>query len=55
MANKKISGAADLFPAGGSARYLHKIKKLLCDDELFLGIFAVLFSIDIIAYKLSVL
>jgi len=28
MADKKISGAADLFPAGGSARYLHKIKKL---------------------------
>ncbi len=29
MADKKISGAADLFPAGGSARYLHKIKGLV--------------------------
>jgi co-chaperonin GroES (HSP10) len=28
MAQKKISGAADLFPAGGSARFTHKISKL---------------------------
>lgn len=28
MADKKISGAADLFPAGGSARHTHKIGKL---------------------------
>lgn len=28
MADKKISGAADLFPVGGSARHTHKIKQL---------------------------
>lgn len=28
MAEKKISGAADLFPAGGSARFTHRIGKL---------------------------
>lgn len=28
MADKKISGAADLFPAGGSARFTHRIGKL---------------------------
>ena len=28
MADKKISGAADLFPTGGSVRHTHKIKQL---------------------------
>lgn len=28
MADKKISGAADLFPTGGSARFIHRIGKL---------------------------
>ena len=28
MAEKKLSGAADLFPAGGSAKFTHKIRKL---------------------------